>query len=563
MTTDPLGSCVFVLHSHIPYCRGAGVWPHGEEWIHEAAVDTYLPLLRALWDLRDEGIPFRLTVGLTPILVEQLRDPLVNQHLSAYLERLIAAAATDERRGPAIAERAAIQRTHFEAILDDYRTRFAGDIAGAFKHLQDSGHVEIATSAATHGYLPLFDRDSTLAAQLGTGVDAYRCVFGRSPRAVWLPECAYRPALEAGSSTPVRPGIERFVAAAGLEIFFVETHTVEGGRPVGKAAGDALGPYGELRRRYPIERPVDFGANPGTTFEPYWVGDSSVSVLGRNKLTGLQVWSAEHGYPGNADYRDFHRRDEQSGLRYWRVTGRDVDLGDKDLYHPEWAQGRAMEHARHFASLVETEVARYHGETGRHGVVTCAYDTELFGHWWFEGIPWIAEVLRLLARSETVALSTASDFVRAHPPETALGLPESSWGQGGSHFVWLNPATEWMWPLIHGAERRIESLLARHPEPAGTTLDLIRQACREALLLQSSDWPFLITTGQAADYAAERFRSHLDRFDQLATILERSSAAAGDRALALDLFEQDKIFADIDYRRFASQDRLAGMRHEA
>jgi 1,4-alpha-glucan branching enzyme len=308
---------------------------------------------------------------------------------------------------------------------------------------------------------------------------------------------------------------------------------------------------------------LDEGFHRGTTFESYWVADSSVSVLGRNKLTGLQVWSGEQGYPGDADYREFHRRDERSGLRYWRVTGSNVDLGDKDFYHLEWARERVHQHARHFASLVEAEVARYHGETGRHGVVTCAYDTELFGHWWFEGIPWIAEVLRLLARSDTVALSTASDFVHAHPPETALDLPASSWGQGGGDFVWLNPDTEWMWPLIHGAERRMESLLARHPEPTGTALELIRQTCREALLLQSSDWPFLITTGQAAEYAADRFRSHLDRFDQLATVLERGPGTEADRSLAADLYERDKIFADIDYRRFASQDRLAGTRPEA
>ena len=139
-----LGSCAFVLHSHIPYCRGAGMWPHGEEWIHEAAVDTYLPLLGALWDLRQEGVAYRLTVGLTPILIEQLRDPLINEHLVAYLDRLVAAAASDEQQAPSVAGLASIaglaagQRAHFEALLVDYQGRFSGDIVGAFKDLQES-----------------------------------------------------------------------------------------------------------------------------------------------------------------------------------------------------------------------------------------------------------------------------------------------------------------------------------------------------------------------------------------------------------------------------------------
>src|SRR5207237_9653277 len=75
-----VGAFTFVLHSHLPYCRRAGRWPHGEEWIHEAASETYLPLIDALRALQREGLPVKLTLGLTPVLVEQLADPPVREN---------------------------------------------------------------------------------------------------------------------------------------------------------------------------------------------------------------------------------------------------------------------------------------------------------------------------------------------------------------------------------------------------------------------------------------------------------------------------------------------------
>ena len=74
------GSFTFVLHSHLPYARQAGRWPHGEEWLHEAAAETYIPLLNALYDLQAEGVAARLTLTLTPILLEQLADEDVRRN---------------------------------------------------------------------------------------------------------------------------------------------------------------------------------------------------------------------------------------------------------------------------------------------------------------------------------------------------------------------------------------------------------------------------------------------------------------------------------------------------
>jgi 1,4-alpha-glucan branching enzyme len=565
-TTPGLGAFSFVLHSHLPYCRLAGRWPHGEEWLHEAAAETYIPLLDALYDLRHEGVPFRLGITLTPILIEQLADADVLAHFRAYLDEELTSAEEDRVRFAAAgdAQREGLARyylSYYTHVLETFATRFDGDIVGAFRRLQDEGYIEIITCAATHGYLPLLARDSSIYGQLRAAVQSYERHFGRAPRAIWLPECAYRPAYVEADGT-VRPALEEFLAALGLGCFFVETHAVECGRPVGKAAGDvAIGPYGLIRREYvvPFDEAALAGRAHGTTSLPYYVRGSAkgltnppVAVMARNNRTGQQVWSGEFGYPGDPDYREFHKKDDHSGLQYWRVTGARIDLGQKDFYDPVRAAGRVNVHAQHYAALVEELTQAFHAQTGKYGIIASNYDTELFGHWWFEGITWVREVLRALAASPCVDLTTPSAYLAVHKPEEVLNVPESSWGAGGTHWTWDNPDTHWVWAPVHAAERRMEDLVARFPGAEGAQRTVLDQAARELLLLESSDWPFLVTTGQAKQYATERFNSHLARFAELAALAE---GGADERAAARarELYEQDKVFPGLDYRWFRAR----------
>ncbi len=558
-----IGAFTFVLHSHLPYARQAGMWPHGEEWVHEAIAETYLPLLNALYDLDEEGVPFQLTVGITPILGEQLADPLIVDHFVHYAAERAAWAASDVTRfeqanDDVMRDLARFYHHWYARTLTSFQDRFGRDLIGAFKTLQDKGRIEVSTCAATHGYLPLLSRDSSIYGQIRTGVDAYRQRFGRDPKAIWLPECAYRPAvIDDQNGKPIRrPGLESFLAAQGIRVFFSETHTVEGGRPVGKAAGEAIGPYGGVPRRYAVSLSPEEQSEPGTTYKPYWVGDApgEVAVLGRNNRTGQQVWSGTFGYPGDAWYREFHRKDGVSGMQYWRIGGPGVDLGDKPPYDPTRASERIRDHAAHYVGLVEELLTTYHQENGGFGVISSAYDTELFGHWWFEGVDWLKGVLRGLAASETVELTTASRIIEEHAPDRVMVLPESSWGAGGSHFTWLNVDTQWMWPPIHAAELRMEALVERFPDADGDQRRVLDQAGRELLLLQSSDWPFLVTTGQAKEYAAQRFTEHLERFNQLADLAEQGGPLdqQGQQFLA-SLAERDNPFPAVDYRVFAAR----------
>jgi 1,4-alpha-glucan branching enzyme len=548
---DKIGSFTFVLHSHLPYTRQAGRWPHGEEWLHEAAAETYVPLLDALNRLKDEGLPARLTISLTPVLLEQLADRDVRSNFRSYLDQKISAASEDIPRFESAGEAhmtylATYYRDWYAKIQDRFLKTYGGNLVPAFRKLQDAGLIEVVTCGATHGYLPLLDRDESINLQLKTAVETHRRHMGRAPRAIWLPECAYRPGYIADDGRE-RPGIENFLASHNLGLFFAETHMIEGGRPVGVAAGEAIGPYGSITRRYLVPFSDVAPAQPATTYEAYYAGRPDVAVIGRNNRTGLQVWSAEWGYPGDFDYREFHKKDGISGMQYWRVSGAGVDLADKDAYHPDWAAGKVDGHSAHFAGLVTDLLRGYHESHDRGGIISANYDTELLGHWWFEGVTWLEGVLRRLATSDEVELTTASAYIDAHPPQTVLNLPEGSWGAGGTHFVWDNADTHWMWPIIHAAEKRMLDACGTFPESRDGQKLVLDQAARELLLLQSSDWPFLVSTGQAREYAVQRFRQHVDRFDAL---LDSLKDGEGDTALAGSLWERDKLFPDIDYRWF-------------
>lgn len=563
------GAFTFVLHSHLPYARQAGFWPHGEEWVHEAIAETYVPLWDALHDLANEGVDYRITVSVTPILAEQLADPLIQEHFRVYAEERATWAGQDIDRFAAEGDEemralAEFYRDWYSARLASFRDRYDSDLIGALKDLQDRGFVEISTSAATHGYLPLLSRDSSIYGQLQTGVDSYQRMFGRRPRAIWLPECAYRPAYEqtqSNGSEITRPGIESYLAAQNIRVFFSETHTVEGGRPVGKAAGEAIGAYGEISRRYVVNPSAEVQQEPGTTFRSYWVGDApgKVAVLARNNRTGQQVWSGEFGYPGDQWYREFHRKDAVSGMQYWRISGPKVDLGAKQPYNPSRAQDRVADHARHYVGLVEDLLRDYNDRTGEYGIIASNYDTELFGHWWFEGVDWLKDVLRGLAASDVVDLTTASAFVDEHASGVVMNLPESSWGSGGNHFTWMNHETEWMWPIIHECETTMETLVATWPDASGDREIALNHAARELLLLESSDWPFLVTTGQAKEYAIERFQQHVERFREAAAFAAQDALDEASRERLAAMIDKDNPFATINYRVFAARQGSAAL----
>ena len=529
-----------VLHSHLPYVRGAGRWPHGEEWVHEAILGTYLPLLVLLHDLRAEGVRYRITIGLTPTLIEQLADPDIGTRFVAYADDQIRRAELDawdfgvagDRARQAVAE---FYRGSYGRLKLAYTQRFGRDIVGAFADLARTGEVEILTSGATHGYLPLLDARS-VEAQLTVGLASTKRLTGLEPTGIWLPECAYA------------PGLERALERHGLTHFFTDAALMRG-REVAPAAK----PYRAKRSErwsgaggapVAVVDDVDPLIDPAVdVLRPYLVADSSVAAVSRHPEISGQVWSAAQGYPGDPFYREFHRKDDRSGLRYWRVTDTTVDLGDKAEYDVDRAAERVREHARHFASSVREELATHGASTGKAGMLVTTFDSELFGHWWFEGVDWLGLVLRELGDIAT----TVADRLEADPPRERIALAEGSWGKNNDHSTWLAPQTEWMWRAIRDAAPRVAAV-ADAPPADPLRKRAADHALRELLLLESSDWPFLVTTGQAGDYAAERFRSHAQR---LGRSLEIAINGTPDDAVELGSLEHaDNPFPDLAIEAF-------------
>ena len=553
MPVSLAGRCVLVLHTHLPWVIGHGEWPHGQAWLHEAIAECYLPLLRVMDRLVADGVSPKITIGVTPVLAEMLAAPRLRDDFIAYCDRRIALAESDRKEfhadGAYEAGRLAANWSNFYAsALHDFLRTYKADLIGALRRLQKEGHIEIVTSAATHGYLPLLGTDEAVAAQVRAGVASYRRHFGRAPLGIWLPECAYRPA--SNWSRPVgarrrwrRPGLEDVLAANDLHYFFVDSHLVAGGTP--------LGTYDDrFAERPPASARRMTRASPNDVHAVAAKGRKRVAVFARDPRSSTQVWSADYGYPGDGVYMEFHKRKGTGGLRYHKITSRQLSLDAKESYHPEPAAVQAKIHADHFLGLVRDTLAKHREAAGREGVVVAPFDTELFGHWWFEGPVWLEAVIRGLAADGTTA--TASEALGTTRPASVIALPEGSWGQGGHDWVWLNDDTKWVWELVYRAEDAFLDILkaARRQRKPGLAR-IVNQLAREMLLLESSDWPFLITTASARDYAEARARLHFETFERLAAMaraVKGRRLAPDDEAWLSEVEARDAPFRDVDVR---------------
>jgi 1,4-alpha-glucan branching enzyme len=259
----------------------------------------------------------------------------------------------------------------------------------------------------------------------------------------------------------------------------------------------------------------------------------------------MQVWSRFHGYPGDGSYLEFHKMRWPGGLKLWRVTGGGVDLGDKEPYDPAAAGARVQEHAEHFAGLLAGIAASERQR--RAGVIVAPFDTELFGHWWFEGPEWLNGVYRSLARDDRgVRPVTASRHLGEHPARQPIAMPPGSWGANGDFSMWLGEATVWTWERVWALEETFwDAVPAALERPAARSV--LAQAAREMLLAQASDWQFIISTGAAADYAERRLRQHCDDAEALLAALAPGAEArlAQAQATAEALHRRDDLFPDI------------------
>ena len=522
------GSFALLLHAHLPFVRHPEHEDFLEEdWLFEAITETYLPLLHMLRRLVDDGVVFKLTVSLTPTLCAMLRDELLQQRYLRQLERLIGLARQEVERHrdhPQLLELARFYLEFFTAARIFYLETLQRDVVGAFRELQDAGCLEIIASAATHAFLPLLqDFPEAQRAQIRIGCDSYRETFGREPRGFWLPECGYA------------KGLDSILQQANVRWFVLDSHGLMFSRP---------GP------RHAIFAPCYTPAGP--------------AVFARDQESSREVWSAQSGYPGDPIYRDFYRdigfdRSEEelrpflrpaglrkfSGLKYHRVSG---PGNEKDLYQPAPALAMADEHARDFHEKRRTHFRELR-EMNFDPVIVSPFDAELFGHWWFEGPRFLESFIRRAANEpHDFQLTTPTEFLTAHPSQQIVRPNPSSWGEDGFNAVWLDESNAWIYPALHAATRRMTEIARRQRDPVAPPAErALRQAARELLLAQSSDWAFLIKNKSAPEYATERTKDHLRRFNRLH---EQISSEQIDLEFLGECEARTNIFPDLNWRYY-------------
>lgn len=488
----------FVLHAHLPWLKGAGRWPFGEEWLYQCMLDTYLPLLDLLARLRTGGIRGAITVGITPVLIEMLRDGALVAGFDAYLDSRIELLEEDivlfgtgdaALRQLAIGARAAIQN-----MRKHWREKYNRDLISGFREFAQSGDIEIMTSAATHAYLPLLDSGNAVEAQLATGIEITAEAFGKRPTGVWLPECGFDPS--------VIPILERL----GIEFF-----------------------YADERATHNLTPDVD---------RPFLYPNSKVAYFVRHPMARGELMDTDLGYPGNSWYREFYKRHNNSGMRYWRVTSKNASLSEKEPYEAARALEQIRLHAADFAKKIEA----LKNESSQ-AYLTFTFDTELFGHWWGEGILWLEETLVQLQHDQTADFLSPSEYLASHARPEELALPRSSWGVGGDDRIWSNPKTGDYWDTVRSAQRRFEEL----SNFADVDSPLYLQAARELFLLQSSDWPFMISNQAADGYPMERIQMHASRFHECAAALREEPA---NQEIIEAALESDTLFERLNLDAF-------------
>jgi 1,4-alpha-glucan branching enzyme len=505
------GHLILLLHAHLPYVRHPEhEYSLEENWLFEAIRETYIPLLDVLEGMVNDGISPHLTLSISPTLIEMLNDELLRKRFIRYMNNLIELSEAEKKRtkGSAFESVAFLYNNEFKKIRHLYLERYKQDLVSAFRKLQDEGHIEIVATAATHAFLPAFEHyPDAVKAQIEIGVKSYVHNFGRQPSGFWLPECGYF------------KGLDLFLKDAGIRYFFVESHGVIYGRP---------------RPAYSIYKPV--------------ISPAGLMVFGRDFKSAQQVWCASKGYPGDFSYRDFYRdigfdlpldyisrfthlnMRTFTGIKYYSVTG---NAENKLPYNRVKAIETALEHARHFIDSRESDIKRL-SEFNFCPVIFSAFDAELFGHWWFEGIEWLNIVLRSIKRSFDIVAPERyfNEYVDSGNMQF-IEISSSSWGEGGYNSLWIGERNHQLYRHLHKMAERMTLLKQRithspiHPftdspihrfthSPIQRT---VNQAMREMLLAHASDWPFLMQKGRAQKYAERRAIGHIENFNRLFSMI--------------------------------------------
>ena len=516
------GNLAIVLHAHLPYVRSEEPGSLEEDWFFQALIECYLPLLETLEEAsRANNQEPKVTIGLSPTLLSLMEDEVLKNRFKDWVEiriEILNSLKTEKTQ-------ASIHlKDHFKHQLASWKS-CRGDLIGRFDKLQISEVIDILTCAATHGYLPLLrENPETVRAQLKTAVREHQRLFKSAPLGIWLPECAYY------------EGLDLLMAEAGLRYAVLDGHGLLNADP---------------RPRYGLYAPI--------------CTKNGVAFFGRDSESTLPVWSARDGYPGNSKYREFHRdlgwdlpieklnkigikEKRPLGIKLFKISPKNTSLENKQPYDPKAAKDRAEEDANNYLNDRKKQLVKLGESMNIEPLLIAPFDAELFGHWWFEGPEFLSQLF-IKSKKKGIKLTTLKEELQRKGRLQLCNPSPSSWGQGGFHNYWLNESNAWIVHELSKVGREMVNICSEGLTQE-SDIKLIKQAGRELLLCQSSDWSFILKAGTTTDLARERINLHIKRFWTLINSIKDKKNI--DQKLLEGIEKEDCLFpliSPIDWRR--------------
>ncbi|RXK13445.1 glycoside hydrolase [Halarcobacter mediterraneus] len=517
-----------VLHSHLPFVKHPDYDNFLEEhWLFEAITECYIPLLQRLKKLEDENIDFRLTTSVTPPLAEMLDDRHLMEKYEKYLIKQLELAQKEVERtknDENFKEISLFYQNMFLETKEFFDGFLNKNVLNGYRYFYNSGKVEVITCGATHGFLPILSvNEKAVRTQIEVAVKAHEKHFGRKPKGIWLPECAYY------------EGLDKILKEKGIKFFIVDSHALTFGKPT--SLNGVFAP----------------------TYTP-----SSVAAFGRDGESSKQVWSSKEGYPGDFSYRDFYRDIGYdldfdyikpyinpdgvrvfTGFKYHKITG---TSNYKEVYEPFVAKQKTIGHAENFHHNREKQFEHLSSLMDRTPLIVSPYDAELFGHWWFEGPEFLYNLFKQIDEHKVIKAITPIEYLNMYPKNQMQEPNPSSWGDQGYYDVWLNEGNAWIYRHLHNMADVMEERASEYFNVSDfNTTRVLNQMLRELLLAQSSDWAFLMTTATATEYSVNRTKEHISNFNELLGMID-------DYNIDIDRLEyleyKNSIFNFIDFRIF-------------
>ncbi len=516
------GKLALVLHAHLPYVRSIEPGSLEEDWFFQALMECYLPLIETLEKAKNEKDQSpKITISISPTLLSLLNDKVLKNRFPSWVDTRIQILKDSpyNKTFASINLQESIKRQ-----LDNWK-KYEGNLIRRFQSLERSEVIDILTCAATHGYLPLLrENPETVKGQLKTAIKEHFRLLGIKPLGIWLPECAYY------------ENLDEIMQEVGLRYAVLDGHGLLHASP---------------RPRYGLYAPI--------------CSKNGIAFFGRDSDSTLPVWSAKEGYPGAAEYREFHRdlgwdlplekltkygiKDARPlGLKLHKITAQNIRLENKELYDQDMASGLVKKHAKNYLQGRKIQLDLLEEKMEISPLLVAPFDAELFGHWWFEGPKFLFELFKQ-AKKEKVEFTRLKDVLQKTQTLQLCNPSPSSWGQGGYHHYWLNESNAWIVPEWTKAG----TAMVKHSNKVRSNTfenKLLKQAARELLLAQSSDWSFILRAGTTTELAKERIHRHLNRFWSLINCLEGKDKISTDFLSKVE--NEDYIFPAIETKDWNS-----------